>query len=645
MTITSLRARLSTGLLALPLLCGTALSADGVTIAELAPKDSVLVLGVDDSKAMYEAADRAGFVDLWEEPRVQSWLEKVSADTVASLTESLEKLGLSKEDLKRPTGAAGLAAWFTSFEAPENLDEPSLPGVVALAEYGEEAGPFHDKIVEAMEKAQEQKLITLKEREHAGVSVYTYSFVESEADAAMRTRAKELQEKIEKFHNDPDENAPNPFDDFTDEDWEALGADAGGPGYKEMSYARVDGVLLLCSEADQMDRSIDRVKGGKLDSIESDAAFNQARGKLGKAQGYAVMLPSPGKRWLEAQLKAAPEMEAAFSMTMLEPLGIGTISSISSGITLDAEDALYRQTYFVLTDKKDGLLGLVDAPTMAFTPPAFIPADAASVTVFQMNFGGILPLVAKIAQSLPEDVRPMVEGQMMMASQIVAPVLANLGPEVWISQWFSKPFSPTGTSQLFAIKARDAAALGQSISGIMGMMQMAPRDFQGNQIWTPPAGAMPVDTELAIGLGAGYLFVGPTPAVENALRQAGGENAGLAAEPAFKKALGLVSGQGIAYTYSNTAAMVDYYDWYSKNIDKVVDSMVKAEFGDEVPADEDEAGWRKERAEEIKESMSFFTGGMPIDLIKKYMGDSVGEVRSTPDGFEASFNLLRPDAD
>lgn len=588
--------------------------AEELSIADLAPANSFAVIGVDDSKTMFEAFDKTGFKALWDEPEFQKWLTAQSKAAMDEFAGKLDTIGLKFEDFKRPTGPMGAAMWFVSPENPQ--DEMPPPGMLFLCTYGDEAAAMDEKIVGALEKGKGKGTLELKEREHDGVTMYTF---------------KPVQKKDE---------------DAGGEDEDNMGMDEMPPPRDLwMTYARVEGALVACNHEAGTERAIDRLKGDKLPAVGDDKEFQAAKRQLGANHGYAIVLAEPIRvlaREAEKQAEeGSPEKSTSAIMTAL---GLDDLHAGSMGLRFDTDDAMLEQVYALRAPTKAGLLKLFEAPSMAFDPPAFVGADVQSVSMMQFNFNGVIPLVNQVIVALPEEMQAMAGQQVQAATMFVGPVLANVGPEVASITKMSRPFAADSQKQVWALKMRDAAALQQTIAGLMPMVGFESRDFQGNQVWSPAAGGMMPGDAVAIGMGNGWLFIGPTPGIEDTMRQGGAaDNPKLATEARFKAATRPLGNQGIGYSYMEVAPLLEWFEWYSKNIEKITADQSEQMFGGEPPADDEERQWREDAKKSAIESIpAWMKSPPPMALVRKHVGDFVGEFKATAEGFEGRSLLLRP---
>lgn len=591
------------------------LHAENLTIADFAPPNTLLIAGSDNTKALWEAFDRTGLRAIWDDREFKTWFDLQSKETLEQLAGDLEALGLTTDDLERPMGATGLAAWIEEGAKDANEDAPEPPpAVIIIADYLDRAEHVHEKIVSAFERAEKLDKLTLTDREHDGVTVYTYSFIEDLAEG-------------EEGEMDALEFADTPLE------------------YQEMHYARAGSILLLSSSPDSIDAAIDRVKGEARVAGVSDApGFAEARARNKDAHAYAIVLGASGTSMIKSAIERAPADEMEFSgliMPVLDVLGVTEISSISMGLRFDTDDAQVEQTYALLTPKKEGLLALLDAPETAFEPPAFVSAAAASVTLLQFNFAGVIPLANQVIAKLPDEMQATAGQQIQAISMLAGPILANLGPEVCFVNEIKRPLTLDSQQQVVAIKMRNAEALQQSLAGFLPMTGFTSKDFQGNQIWSGQEGG-PIPP-ISLGIGFGWVFIGPNAGVEDLMRQAGAaDNPKLASEPNFLAASRLVAKNGLDYAYFDIDASLDWAEWSFANFDLNLQRQAEQMFGDQPPADDEERQWRQQAIDEMRRNTpSWMKNPPPMAPFRKNLGDSITEFRAIPEGFVGRTLTLR----
>ncbi|HBS28098.1 MAG TPA: hypothetical protein DEB06_01300 [Phycisphaerales bacterium] len=596
---------------------GASAAARKVTIADVTPPGALAVAGIDDVPAMKAAFDRTGFKSLWEDPAIQKWVQEATKDLAPELKSTLDSLDLKEDDLKWPSGAAGFSAWAVGAGADADL------AVLMLADFGEDSQAMHDSVVRALENAQKQNKINLKEGEQDGLEYWTFSFVKPPEDE-------------EGFEDEAMEGAEDMLEQA------GLNADA----LEEMHYARVGAYLLASSRVETLVDTQAQIEGEDRPSVTDNAEFLGARRQVKDAPAYGVVLLQNGREQMKKEIEAQGEQAAtlAQAIQMIDTLGLGSITALGVGVRLDTDAGMLEQHFGVLTPAKDGLLALVNPPATKFVPAPFVGADAASVWNLQFDFAGVFPLVNKVIATLPPEQQQEMGGMVMMASASVGPLFANIGPEVSVMSVYDRPFAHDSQKFLAAFKAKDAAALQQAIAALAPMAGLESRDFQGNQIWSPAQGGMLPPDLVALGIGGGWLMMGPGPMVENGMRLAGGADAPkLADEADFKAAVRPLAGQGLGFSFTSFARTMAFQAWMAQNIDKVIEARHAEMFGNEPALDAEEKQWREDALKEMKQAIPGWMRSMPpAEVFTRHIGDTSVEWHSTDEGFVGRGLTLRP---
>lgn len=595
----------------------SALAAD-IAITDLAPKDSFLVVSIDDYAQMRAAFDRTGFKEIWTDPGVQKWFDRQAEQFLSDFEQMLDDLGLEQEDLKSPKGMAGGAMWLTM-----NEENELHPHMIIAADYADEAQAMHDVMVRVMDEGVERDRITLDEEEYAGVTIYQITPLEVEDEEG----------------------------DVEAEEWEW--EDDGGMfdlEDEEIYYARAGEMILYSSNKRALENSIDRIETGKvLATIDENPDYARSLAQIGRHHMSASFLVSPMLDAMKrAEEAAGEEMDDEFAMMMPDPMmlmdvaGITAVKAVSFGVNFDADAGMLEQTWSIICPEKRGMIALLDNPPATNTPPAFVTSDATSFTSFQFRFADLLPKVREMAETLPEEMGQQVLQGLGMAEQMIGPVLAQLDPQMVIAQSYTRPFAPDSQKMLVAIKAKDQAALSDAVVGLVnsGMVPLQSRDFLGNTIWeVNPAMGMG-EGQFALGLGSGHMFIGQTTEIENALRAAGAEGSSLAEDEDFQAAAKAVGTSGLGFTFTDMRTTIEYLDWTMRNYEKIV----RAEFsGPEWQDDPDMKEFAEEMIQDALENMpAWMQDAPPLDVIIRNIGDMAGQMKSTPDGFIMRSVVLRP---
>ena len=610
------KARMKTSILCLaaglPLSAAAIAQAAPVTIADVAPRSSVVVFGVDDFGALKGAFEQSGFMNIWNDAAIQEWLGDFVDEAVSGLNDELANLGFSTDDLSMPSGAFGWAVYVDNIG--DDIEDASYQ-IIGVSDFGDGGEKMSEILMTTLEEGVEAGDIDLMDEDYRGVTVWTISEVEEEMDEDMMM-------------------------------W-----DTGGPElFKETYMARVDGQIMYSTQLSSLEAAIDRAQGDEMPSISSDDEFNAALAAVGDHQGYLVALTGPWfslTRLAEAQLavEAAEFGEPAPPiMRMVGASGIDQFRSVSIGINADTTDSVMEQTMSVRFPERRGLLTLIPTENAAFTAPTFVDADVSSLSMMQVDFPKLFPAVRQIISSLPPEMSQMANMGMMQAQMMAGPLLDNLGPEVYQIQTITKPYNANSMTQFGAIKTRDEAAVSQVITGLTQQFGMASRDFEGSQIWDIDLGGMlPMpagDSGFALGLGQGFLFIGQTSAIESALRTAANPDAArLADEQRFKDAVADMSAQGLSYGWINSREFVEYLEWMGRNSEEIYRAQLEQVFGDDPEFQE----FIEEDIREYRENMPEFLKNIPdLAVVYENLGDWVSEAMNTDDGLVIKSRILKP---
>lgn len=596
----------------LPLSVAMVAQAAPVKIADIAPRSSVVVLGVDDFNALKGAFEDSGFMAIWNDASIQEWLGDFIQEAVDGMNEELSTLGFSVDDLSMPTGAFGWAVYVDNIA--DNIDDATYQ-IIGVSDFGDNAETMAEILMTSLEEAVDAGEIDLDEDEYRGVTIWTITEVEEEVDEDMMM-------------------------------W-----DTGGPElFKETYMARVDSQIMYSTQLSSLEKAIDRSQGGEVESILSNDEFNAARNSIGTHQGYLVALTGP---WFQltqlAESKLAVEA-AEFGepappiMRMVGASGLDQFKSVALGLNADAPGSVMEQTFNVRFPERRGLLTLIPEGGAAFSAPAFVDADATSLTMMQVDFPKLFPAVRQIINALPPEMAGMANSGMMQAQMMAGPVLNNLGPEIYQVQTITKPYSPDSMTQYAAIKTKDEAAISQVITGLTQQFGLPARQFEGAQIWDIDLGGMlPVPGGaggFSLGLGQGYLFIGQTSSVETALRTGANPDAArLADEPRFKAALNNMQAQGLSYGWTDTKQLVEYLEWMGRNSEQIYRAQLEQVFGDDPEFKE----FIDEDVREYRENMPEFLKNIPnLAVVYENLGDMVSETTNTPDGITMKIRILNP---
>jgi hypothetical protein len=595
--------------------------ADGpVDFARLAPPKPVIVVNIPDFTRLRERFERSELGKLWDEPGVKAFVEEVSDKASKRLGEFLKELGAESKDLKPPTGAVGLAMYLPPGDKAKGAHkfEP-YPFVVADA--GENAASWKDLIEKLIERGVSDKELTVEEDTYAGVKVQTLKPTYKEPEAA--------KPKGEDDEEDAPPPQPKGFAGFV----------GGSKDHPEALHVAWNGNTLVAStNLKHVEGALDGLQGREIESLSSDAAYTDSLAQH-PADSNAFVAVDLG-RVISESMKDAMEARRDRELgpppvdhdKVLEYVGLGRMGLVSLGVRLDTDDALVDTSIGVLVPEKKGIFSLLSDPLGAFDPPGFVPADAAGVTRVSFRFDKLYDLIRGFAPLLPEEDRAQFSAVMEQGVNLVKPALDTAGPGVHMVATYRTPLASDSQQMVVAIDVKDQGVVSNTLTFFTGQAggMVESREFEGNTIYTSEAVGM------SLGVGFGRVFIGNTPAVENAMRLAGRADAPkIGQEPGFKEAARAVSPEAMMQSFSDMAQTLRFQYWVAQNADKEYEKSI-----DELGLDEET---RTRLLKNYREHRPTWPEKLPpLETILAHIGDSVSEMRPTPDGFRGRTLILRP---
>lgn len=563
-----------------------------LTVAEIAPPSTILLIGTDDWSGAAESFRRTSLHRMLNEPAVREFLAAVSEDLAWPdpdwVMEELDLMGMEFGDVPMPTGHAG-AAWF--YFHPDDGEGEKLH-VVAAADFGDGAEAARELMTSLVEEAERREKLEYDEREYVDTMVTLLRF-----DA---------------------------------------GAGRGGEAEDVVALAWSGSKLLASTHAPTLEKAIDRAAGVRIDAIADGELFASSLAQHPRGvHAYAVMFV---ERWVSDFLDAVAMFGGAMAddvdfAGIADATGLGDLRSVSMALRFDTDEADAESTLGVLMREKGGLFTLLDSLRGGFSPPGFIGAEAASVTQMSVRFDRVTDLVREVVRALGLEGTNEGRAALEFVRGSIEPVLRALGSELYMFNTIRRPLSADSERTVTAAQVSDAATLVNAIFGVAPMMGMEARDFQGNQMFDE-------DSFLAtsIGVGLGHVFVGQTEEVENALRLAGdAQTRGLADEDRFRRAAATLERGAVLYSFIDMRRQVEWAIWSTSNAEEIYAAQLDqwgldGEFRDHILRQyrEDRPAWHDELP--------------PADVVSRHLGDMVSELHATPDGFRGRTLLLRGDA-
>ncbi|CAN5672100.1 hypothetical protein BH11PLA1_BH11PLA1_19040 [soil metagenome] len=605
-----------------------ALGAPRMTIADLAPRDTLVCLGVDDASAVRAlwAGSSLGkmlsddqFKALWE--GMKSEAKKSGNDGFGEMEKWMSDAGVKLEDLPSPTGTIGYVM-FPTRDAKEGTIDTGWMMVSQFGDGADKMAEALDKVIDQMEK---KKLLTVSEQEVAGVKARKIVLPEPKKPGHKHAAGAEAEGDDEMDFGGKDDR---PF--------------------KEAIIARSGETFMVCSDAAALEAGLDRLSGkAKGETLAQTATYDLTRKQNPPTTVFhAAVFFDTFMKLIAENAGKMPEVKGGVEPSGLEKmlreyqpdqaklmftsLGIQDAKAAVMSISLDSESAVAEMQGTLLVPSRGGLLKLFE-PMKGLTPPAFVGADSSMFMAMSFRFDQVLALVREQVKLAPAEARDQAEGMLTQAEGMAGPVLENMGPEVYVAWTIEQPYSLNSEHVLGAIKMKDATPLQNLLTSFGGGIGVKPRDFEGHQIFEGPEGGAP----FALGMGLNYMFIGAPADIENALRQGGrAASAGLAGEARYTAAAKTFHAEPVLLTWSDMNQSLKRMYWTLQNPDVTYEANVKRMR--EMGMDPDAMGMKKPEKQEWVSKLP------PLETVQKYVGDSLSEMYWTDDGLKFRTRMLRP---
>lgn len=447
-----------------------ALAAPPLSIRDLAPKTSAIVVGGDDLKAAWGRFQGTPLWGLWTSGEMQEAMKPALGEMRELSKQMATELGRPDDELSMPA-SFGMAI-FTQMDEELGFERPFVLGFV---DWGLDAGSV--EIVEAMlDRAEKDGGLQRTDLKGEVVRVIDLGGEE------------EMEEEFVDFGFDP----MSGFADF------------------EKLYLMKSGTRhLMASDLVVLEDLLASIEGKAAEPIGTTSDFKDTFGLLGDPDLYAMLFTSNTQKML-----ASGEM--AFMLATAEPIlsqVFGDIRAHAVGMSVGREGSMVDQRLVMtVPGPKKGLLSLFTMEAAVEPPPSMVPADAIGYGRMNIRFDAIMPTMREIVAGLGEMEREQFEGMLTQFGPMMEQALGAMEPSVRIYNNVRMPIDVDSMETVVAIECRDLTRLEPMVAMMGPGMGLMRRDFQGQAIYSDEFSPM------AIGLGQGHLFLGPAAAVEQALR-------------------------------------------------------------------------------------------------------------------------------
>jgi hypothetical protein len=583
-------------------ICAATTAFGQATIERIAPEKSVLIVGTKNTQAMIDRVKGTPLMDLWKDEKIQSLIADGLKQMGEHMDTMFQELGVDDDSLVPPNGGSGLAIY------PYTDEELSITkvGMLMFADYGDQAkaDKTHALIQAVLTRGEKDGKLEFEEKDVNGRSVISIDLA--------KLKPAEGDDMDDDFGGNMPIPMPDPAEVFE--------------GMEKLHYVRDGNVLMLSSNLENLTDALDLVDGkGGNETLANRPDFQAISGKLGETNAYAVVLT----RDIMEIIGTLNPMAG-----MMQPMArasVGKVDGYGIGVQFDGPHAMVEQKLAIyMPEGKKGLTTLVDEPKPRAAIPSFVSQDAVSYSSVNFEFGGFMPVIREIVASTP-----MLQAQMGPTLDQMEPIVnqltSALGSQIHMSSSYTRPFTATSQSSVTALECTKPQEFENAFAGLAAQGGFEARDFLGQRIFSTSPQMMPDGQTMSIGIGGGFVLIGPTTSVEQTLRATSEPaQATIAANADFQRAIAtLQSQESIAWGYSDTVDALEATVAVEKaKVRKMIDDIREddPEFAQEMEADL-KKDW------EVLDKFDF-------NMLRNYIGPTAWQIRSTPDGFEGNFYML-----
>lgn len=460
-----------------------------LSIRTVAPKSAAFVLGADDLSGTWKRFKETSLWGLWSSEQMQEALKPALDEMKEGFAEAAKELGRPDDSMSMPA-SIGVAV-FTELDEELGFERPH---VMAFVDWGDDAGSLAmmDAMIEKGEKAGD-----LVRGELRGEPSWTMTLVEEDEEVVVE----------EDEFGDPMAISADEMFDFA-----------------SITITKRGSRHLLASDTTVIEGMIDAIEGKATgEMLGGSEDFRDTMELLGSPDVYAAIFTSNLQKMLATG-------DQAFMLAMAQPIlskVFGDIRSHAMGVRV-ADGGIDQRLVMTVPGPKVGLLSLLTMDTPIEAPPAMLPADAVGYGRMNIRFDAIMPTIREIAAGLGEMEREQIEQMLTQMGPMLEQAFGAMGPSVQVMSTVRMPIDVDSMETTIAIPCTDLTRVEPMIAMMAPGMGLMRRDFQGQAIYSDEFSPM------AIGMGQGHLFVGPSSAVERALRGPAADDGGMAATPEGK---------------------------------------------------------------------------------------------------------------
>jgi hypothetical protein len=516
-------------------------AAEDFTIADLAPEGTIFIIGGDGTGEMCSRFEKNPLGALWRTDAVQGSIAESFGEVLQDVTSGFAADGIDLEGMKWPTNLG--------FAVYTDLDEEtgqSRAFVLGYGDWGVEADANGRVMESLMESWRKSDSIDLDSKEIRGREVMI----------------------LEQISEDDD-----PADDFGDmDDMMMMFGDPSemAPDLDTMYVVKDGGRMLMANDLLAIDDALAIFDGDDAKVLAGTDDWRTSMRQLGDPEAYVLLRTGPLQDLL-APMFMGP-------LGMVQPMigeMFGDVRGYGFGLEFPEDPStasMVLTASILMPGDKTGLLGLLrNQDGLGSRPPKVIGEDAVAYGRMNVDFAGLMPLANQISAAIPMGGE---EADMMLEQfgPMLSPAFESLGPAMHVMTL------KTGSTMLIPTSAPGKV---QNMLAMFGPgMEMQPRDFLGETLWTGP------DDGPSACIAGNWLLLGEANGVKQVVR---GLNADAADQPIsefgrFNDAISLMpKGDVVGWGYVDT---VEQYAATRESLDGMMEMLGEQdEFAPEMPFD------------------------------------------------------------
>ena len=296
--------------------------------------------------------------------------------------------------------------------------------------------------------------------------------------------------------------------------------------FSKMYVGISDDYFVACTEPDGMASIFSFLDG---DSVSEPLADNETYQAISAKINHSDEDDAYGVFMMENLADTLMQMDTSGMMMMIAPMVkslVGDIDAVAQTAQFNpTSDLTMEVTYGIqMNDDRSGLLGLLNDSIDNTEIPSFVGPNTLTYYHISFDFAKLPELFTTIVSENPILSMQLGEQTPQIASSIVL-YAETLGDDFIYASSGALPVDDTGKTSLIAIECINEQQLNNLLVMMLPSLGAEPADFLGYQTYTLDMGGdmnmmmpMPVDLSSTIATAGGYLFIGSTSDVHQALR-------------------------------------------------------------------------------------------------------------------------------